>query len=158
MWEMEVGRNLTAITKSMDSSAIVTRLYVEGDYDTNEYVGIDDVNPTGLNFLVNFDYYKEIGLFTGKHQEALDKYIKDISDVKKKSLETSAALIQKESELAILWGSVNYVLWTVENRALKEVYTGGTVTEKQKEFVVGDSIYWFTSDGKYTESVMAKNT
>ena len=31
LWEMEVGRNLTALTKQMDSSSIVTRLYVEGD-------------------------------------------------------------------------------------------------------------------------------
>ena len=45
-----------------------TRLYVEGEYGDNGYVGIDDVNPTGLPFLLNFDYYRELGVFTEKHE------------------------------------------------------------------------------------------
>lgn len=158
LWEMEVGRNLTALTKQMDSSSIVTRLYVEGDYDEEAYVGIDDVNPTGLNFLLSFDYYKEIGLFTEEHQAALNKYLEDIQRIKRQSLQTSAALIEKESNLALLWGSVNYVLRVVKNGALAETYVGGTVTEKQKEFVIGDTVYWFTDDGKYTVEKITKDT
>ncbi len=158
LWEMEVGRNLTALTKQMDSSSIVTRLYVEGDYDEEEHVGIDDVNPTGLNFLMNFDYYKEIGLFTSEHQATLDKYLEDIQRVKKQSLQTSASLIEKEGNLALLWGSVDYVLCVVKNGTLAETYVCGTVTDKQKEFVIGDTVYWFTSDGKYKVEKITKDT
>lgn len=42
-----------------DAADVVTRLYVEGEYGGNGYVGIDGVNPTGLPFLLNFDYYRE---------------------------------------------------------------------------------------------------
>ena len=73
--EMIVGRNLTALTADFDSDNIVTRLYVEGEYGEDGYVGIDDVNPTGLPYLLNFDYYKELGSFTDEHQRYLDSYL-----------------------------------------------------------------------------------
>lgn len=61
---------MTAIDRKEDASDVVTRLYVEGEYGDNGYVGIDDVNPTGLPFLLNFDYYRELGVFTEEHEEA----------------------------------------------------------------------------------------
>jgi hypothetical protein len=45
-------------------------LYVEGEYGDNAYVGIDDVNPTGLPFLLNFEYFRQLGLFTAEHEQA----------------------------------------------------------------------------------------
>lgn len=72
---MIVGKNLSALTVDYDSDCIVTRLYVEGEYSEDGYVGIDDVNPTGLSYLLNFDYYKKLGLFTDEHQAALDRYL-----------------------------------------------------------------------------------
>ncbi len=42
-----------------DAADVITRLYIEGEYGDNGYVGIDGVNPTGLPFLLNFDYYRE---------------------------------------------------------------------------------------------------
>ena len=61
MLEMTLDKNLTQISRTRDSSDIITRLYVEGEYGDLGYVGIDDVNPTGLNFLMDFGYYREIG-------------------------------------------------------------------------------------------------
>ena len=57
--ELNFGKNLTAIDRKEDADNIVTRLYVEGEYADSGYVGIDSVNPTGLPFLLNFDYYRE---------------------------------------------------------------------------------------------------
>lgn len=59
LMELNFGKNLTTIERKEDAADVVTRLYVEGEYTDNGYVGIDDVNPTGLPFLLNFDYYRD---------------------------------------------------------------------------------------------------
>ena len=158
LWKMEVGKNLKTLSKEADSESVVTRLYVEGDYDEKEYVGIDDVNPTGLSYLMNFDYYKSIGAFTEAHQAALDKYMTDIKAVKKATVQTASDLAQKSSELSLLWGSVNYVLWTVVDGAPAEKYVGGTVETAQENFEIGDTMYVFTNDGKYTTQTVTADT
>lgn len=70
--EVTYGKNISNLENKPDSSSLVTRLYVQGDYTDFGYVGIDDAsqNETGLNFILNFDYYKEIGAFTDEHQAA----------------------------------------------------------------------------------------
>lgn len=158
LWELEIGKTLTALTKEPNSDSTVTRLYVEGDYDENEYVGIDDVNPTGLPYLLNFDYYKEIGVFTESHQRALDEYITNISAIRKATTENATALNEKASMLSLLWGNVSYVLWTVKDGALDERFIGGDVEEAQQQFAIGDSMYVFTSDGRYTVETVTVDT
>lgn len=76
--ELVVGKNINTLSVEYNSEDIITRLYVEGEYGDFGYVGIDDINPTGLNFLLDFGYYKEIGMFTNEHQQALDTYITDM--------------------------------------------------------------------------------
>lgn len=68
--EMTMGRDIDSLSVSYNSEDIITRLYVEGEYSDFGYVGIDDINPTGLNYLMNFDYYRSIGLFTEEHEVA----------------------------------------------------------------------------------------
>ena len=70
MMELSFGKNLDSIDRKEDASNIVTRLYVEGEYGDHGYVGIDDVNPTGLPYLLNFDYFRQLGLFTAEHEQA----------------------------------------------------------------------------------------
>lgn len=70
MMELNFGKNLDSIDRKEDASNIVTRLYVEGEYGDHGYVGIDDVNPTGLPYLLNFDYFRQLGLFTAEHEQA----------------------------------------------------------------------------------------
>ena len=71
MLELNFAKNLTGVERKEDTADIVTRLYVEGEYADGGYVGIDDVNPTGLPFLFNFDYFRELGVFTETHEQAL---------------------------------------------------------------------------------------
>lgn len=75
--EITFGKNTENIERSRDTSALVTRLYVQGDYTDNGYVGIDDAkdNELHLNFICNFDHYRELGLFTEEHEAALNKYL-----------------------------------------------------------------------------------
>ena len=108
--ELMVGRDLEGVTVEHDSSNIVTRLYVEGNYTGDEYIGIDDVNPTGLSYLLNFDYYKEIGLFTDEHQAALDRYLQLMQPCVEKIREKAAVLESEKSNLYSLWGSYRYVM------------------------------------------------
>ena len=79
--EMYVGKNLNSLTVEINSESIVTRLYVEGEYGDDGYVGIDEYNDD-LPFLLNFDYYKQIGLFKARHQTALDKYLSEVKNVR----------------------------------------------------------------------------
>lgn len=146
MHEMIVGVNLTGMTAEYDSTAIVTRLYVEGDYDDNgKYVGIEDVNPYGLNYLMDFSYYKQIGAFTDEHQAALDKYYADIRRLRESTYSESKNYTKAMSELTSLWGTQSYVLWTVTDGVAGGMITGGSlgVKETDKLIDVGDKIYVF---------------
>ena len=67
MMELNFGKNLSSVERKEDAANIVTRLYVEGEYGDNGYVGIDDVNPTGLPYLLNFDYFRELGILTAQN-------------------------------------------------------------------------------------------
>lgn len=58
MLEMRIDKNLISVSRTRNSSDIITCLYVQGQYDDAGYVGIEGVNPTGLDCLFNFDYYK----------------------------------------------------------------------------------------------------
>ena len=49
-FEMTMGRDITSLAVEFNSDDIITRLYVEGEYGDDGYVGIDDVNPTGLSY------------------------------------------------------------------------------------------------------------
>lgn len=70
--ELIVGKTLTALSATYNSDDIVTRLYVEGEYGDNGYVGIDNAteNKDKLPFILNFDYYEKNGLFTAEHKRA----------------------------------------------------------------------------------------
>lgn len=65
MLEMSLDKNLAQMSRTRDSSDIITRLYVEGEYGDLGYIGIDDIDteekPKGLSYLLNFDYYRSIG-------------------------------------------------------------------------------------------------
>lgn len=59
MQEILYGKNSDKIVRKPSSADIITRLYVEGEYGDDGYVGIDSVHPNGFNFILNFDYYRE---------------------------------------------------------------------------------------------------
>lgn len=147
--EMWTGKNLSNISVTNDSGSLITRLYVEGDYGDFGYVGIDDVNPTGLSYLMNFDYYREIGVMSDAQETAYDDYMEDmpacISSIKTKMAE----IIAKENELNTLWGQPDYVLYLLDNRTIDRYITGGTVTDAQKEISEGDELLVFKATGNY---------
>lgn len=152
--EMIIGINLSAVTVDYNSQNVITRLYVEGDYDEDEYVSIDSVNPTGLSYLLCFDYYKQIGLFTEQHELALNTYYTDIKAAKQQTSSDVTSLTQKSAMLNSLWGTQNYILWPVQNEKLGDKIVGGLaeVDEAKQELDVGDKMYVFWHDDTLTSN------
>lgn len=142
-------KNLTGIERKEDAADIVTRLYVEGEYADGGYVGIDEVNPTGLPFLFNFDYFRELGVFTEAHELALQEYLRDIAAAKADSSATATELIALDGRLNELWGTVDYILYTMENGAVAGHILGGDAVEEQAEPTVGDEFTVLLKDGTH---------
>ncbi|MGN0763237.1 MAG: hypothetical protein ACI4MK_07600 [Aristaeellaceae bacterium] len=149
--ELSFGKNLTAIDRKEDAENIVTRLYVEGEYSDSGYVGIDEVNLTGLPFLLDFSYFRELGVFTDAHQAALDAYLRDVRTAKADSSETAAQLIEMDGQLNSLWGQTDYVLYVLEGGAAKRIIPGGGATDAQKEIGDEDVVTVLLSDGTHRE-------
>lgn len=149
LFEIVMGRDIDSLSVEYNSDDIITRLYVEGEYGDYGYVGIDEVNPTGLTYLMNFDYYKEIGMFTDEHQAALDKYYTDIAAANAAIREVASAIGDKENELNSLWGQIDYVLYPVENGEIVKNIVGGEVQAEELNIVSGDEVTILRNDVTY---------
>lgn len=157
-WEFVVGKNLKTLSTKFDSSDIVTRLYVEGEYGDYGYVGIDDVNPTGLSYLLNFDYYKDIGLFTQRHQDALDDYLTNVLDAATNVRTIMARLNTIANRLNNAWGQIKYVVYRLENGAVASYVLGGGATDEDAELKSTDSIVIIQANDKYRKGAPNFNT
>lgn len=157
LYEMTMGKDIESLSVTYNSDDIITRLYVEGEYGDDGYVGIDEVNPTGLTYLMNFDYYKEIGLFTDDHQEALDLYYSEMKKAIDVIRSVAGDIITKENSLNNLWGQINYVFYPISNGTITKKIVGGTVTAEQLEIAEGNEIVIIPSDKKYRTVTAGSN-
>lgn len=147
--EMEVGRNTESLSVAYNSDDIVTRLYVEGEYGDDGYVGIDDVNPTGLSYIINFDYYRELGLFTQTHEAALQTYLTDALDIKNRIMRNQEQQIAYETQANDLIGQCILTLYYVNESLLIPKYTYGNPTQEQQAMGVGDEVVILNSNGTH---------
>lgn len=149
MVEMIVGKNMSAVSASYNTDNLVTRLYVEGEYGENGYVGIDDVNPTGLTYLLDFGYYIDVGLFTEEHQKALDTYLADITASVKAIKELAKSQTETANKLNELWGQPEYILYKKVDGELIEWHSVGTLSTEQKTISPGDEVLIYTEGLPY---------
>ena len=149
LMELNFGKNLTNVTRKENTENIVTRLYVEGEYTDYGYVGIDDVNPTGLPFLFDFSYYKELGIFKENHQQALDRYILEAQTIRREGMTHSALALTKETELIQLWGQIDYVLYVLAHGAVERRITGGDASGGDIAIAEHDELVVLKADGTY---------
>lgn len=149
-WELVVGKNLNSLQYTYDSSSVVTRLFVEGEYGDFGYVGIDDVNPTGLNYLMNFDYYKGLGLFTAEHQKILDQYL---IDAKNKKTQISSAQTSLNALIDQVTMAVGYTPFTVyimqQSGSYSKILTSCPVFGATKSPSPGDDLIAIKSSSSY---------
>lgn len=134
--ELNFGKNLTAVERKEDAADIVTRLFVEGEYSDSGYVGIDEANPTGLPFLLNFDYFRQLGVFTEAHEAALASYLSAITAARKNSMDMTAQLNALDNSLNELWGQIDYVVYVLSSGTIAQTILGGDA--KPEQAVLGD--------------------
>lgn len=121
MLEMYYGRNVDKITRKLDTSKLITRLYVEGEYGDFGYVGIDDAtgNTYHTPFILDFSYYQSIGVFTDDHQEAEDKYLDDYYEYTDTIKTKTAEMLEKQEKLVAEIGTCDYILAPVSGGSIQ---------------------------------------
>lgn len=163
VFELNYGHAMGNISRKPDTSSLVTRLNVEGEYGDDGYVGIEKAqgNDLKLNFLVDFSYFQSLGLFTQTHQDALDEYLSDISIVRQAMSTTIQALLEDESSLNDKWGSCQYGCFDIvsivsNNRVnLSPVYTN---VEGDPMVANGQKIALLNTDGTYVYATISSGT
>lgn len=150
--EILYGKNADKIVRTLDSSNVATRLYVEGEYGDFGYVGIDNVNPTGLPFILNFDYYKELGVFTEEHQAIVDKYLSDYKNNSSTITDKTTEYLKATASLSKLIGNCGYVYVPVVGGELDKASSiyGNGATEAESFLKKEDKIAIVSADGSYT--------
>lgn len=113
---------------------------MEGEYSDSGYVGIDEANPTGLPFLLNFDYFRQLGVFTEAHEAALTEYLSAISTAKKTSTDLTTQLNALDNSLNELWGQIDYVLYVLSNGAITRTILGGDAKPEQATLTELDQV------------------
>ena len=147
--EAVVGKNLSTLNVDYNSDDIITRLYVEGEYGDNGYVGIDSVNPTGLSYIMDFDYYREIGVMTDAHEEALSTYISNISNVKRLISEGVAARIALEDEVNKLIGQSPVAVYLTSNGFVSPTYLYNDPPADKRALSVGSKVVVLNNNGTF---------
>ena len=152
--EGTIGRNLSAMSVQHDASNIATRVYVEGEYSDDGYVGIDDVivdgEKYGLSYIMNFDYYREIGVFKDRHEAALATYIADIKAKKQEIYDNGVLLIAAQDDLNDMIGQCNLVVYYKSQGYSTPKFVYGEMTDDQKTLHVGDNVVIVRDDGRHT--------
>lgn len=149
--ELYIGKNLETLSADCNTDNIVTRLYVEGQYGDHGYVGIDDVNPTGLPFILNFDYFRQNGLLSAAQETAITDYLEDILSVKQRIRARMQSILQGENLLNEFWGQINYMVYTLSGGSIVKSIEGGTVLAAQKSIAKDDKLLVFKATGNYRE-------
>ena len=142
--ELLFGKNVDKISRTLASDSLVTRLYVEGEYGDYGFVGIEDAQVDGedygLPFILNFDYYDEIGVLTQEQRDAIEAYKDDYKEVIANISENTGRLLECNAELIELIGVAGYVF--VDGDV---TYIGGTFADdSEKTINDGDRIALFT--------------
>lgn|GEM_PF-2270464 len=156
--ELTMQKNMSECRISYNSEAFVTRLYVEGIYDEIGYIGIEDVNE-GLPFLLDFSYYRDLGMFTDEHQAALDQYLLEMKSIVGQIKESSLHVSALKSQLNGLWGQSLYSVWDVQSismdRLTYTVNTNPVTNAKSLSLNAEDEIYVILSDGRHVRAKVA---
>lgn len=76
-----IGKNITSLERLTTSSDIVTRLFVSAGEISSGEVSIQTVNPTGENYIDNFQYYIDNGMIDEDCQAKIVQYNIDIKNI-----------------------------------------------------------------------------
>lgn len=157
MREVMIGKDLDSISFEENSEDIITRLYVEGEYGDDGYVGIDDVNPTGLTYLMNFSYYKENGLFTAEHQAKYDAFLESVQSITDYIHTHGTEITDMSNRLNDLWGQpllVQYNINKASHQIESTIKSSDEITDDKLPIALDDILFIVGSGGRYRKEVV----
>ena len=101
-FDFSYGKNLKSCSRSVNSNDLITKLYVtnaESNLVENNILSIQQssANPTGENYLYNFDYFYDCGLLTREKDKGLesDEYKINLHCGKLRNINNKIINIQK---------------------------------------------------------------
>lgn len=149
LMEITFGKNTEQIRRRLDSSALVTRLYVQGDYTDNGYVGIEDAkkNESGLGYIFNFDYYRETGVFTQAHEDALAAFIESSGVSSRQISEKTQQKLALEREFGDVVSTYGAVYYKVVGSELAEPWVINKVRASQIPLAGDDEVCFVKMNG-----------
>lgn len=152
--ELHYSKGMSGVTRRLNTENLVTRLYVEGEYGDNGYLGIETVNPLGTNFLMNFGYFRANGLFTDEHQNYVDAYMNDLIPAKESIKNNSLLVSQLETRLMELWGTADYSIYNVTNKVDANTYDVAHFTSLGTDTAIeaGNVLVLELSDGSFVRT------
>ena len=152
--EGTIGRDMDAVTVKYNSNDIITRLYVEGEYGEDGYVGIDSANPTGLSYIMNFDYFRELGMFTQTHETALAAYQTAMAAKKTEVSNNTNQIIAKEDAINALIGQCKLVVYYTSEGFSLPMYVFGELTSEQKSLNTNDEVIILKNNATYRKATI----
>ena len=106
-------------------------------------------NVNGISYLLNFDYYRELGAFTDTHERIAATYLNRARYVGREIYQLNTETETMRTELGQLWGQNWYVVYEDDTH-----YLGNGATEQNAILQSGDSIAVVQSDGSYEYQVV----
>lgn len=157
--ELNYSKGMAGVKRKLNTDTLITRMYVEGEFGDDGYLGIEDVNPTGTNFVLDFSYFKSIGLFRPEHQTIVDNYQTALSNARDTSYVTFAQIEAKKNQLTGLWGNeFNYVIYDITNQVSTIAFDVSRIASARPDsaIVADTELYLLLSDGtvKYDAKVL----
>ena len=71
--------------------------------------------------------------------------------------EVSVDLLEKENELNVLWGQIDYLLYHITDGTIGTPIVSGTVDPEKQEIVAGDKVIVVQGDNVYREEIMTSD-
>lgn len=142
LMEVTFGKNTEKIERRLDSGSLITRLFVHGDYSDAGYVGIDTAksNERGLDFICNFDYYREIGLFGEDHEAALELFLERKTTCAQNMRTATTALLELQREFGEEVSTYGVVYYEIADGEVVDTFAVNTVPADEMTLRDGDEL------------------
>lgn len=86
--------NTKSIKRTRSSNEFITRLYVVNQETESGYIGIEDVNPLGTNFIMNFDHFD----IDDVKKNAINEYQNTMIEIKPRSKAATDSYIANSTQ------------------------------------------------------------
>lgn len=138
--------NTKSIKRTRSSNEFITRLYVIDQQSESGYIGIEDVNPTGMNFIMNFDHFE----LSEKQQEAIDDFTDWMKSTQHVSKYATDAYVKYSNQINGLVGQTPMGTANITGLNDRYVYIDTSKIYSYKEKAkpeAGDIVYIRGEDG-----------